>query len=47
MTSLESEGAKVMDKFHRDKFSLWKFEMKMVLTSLDLWDIMDESEKAQ
>ena len=35
-----------MHKFHGEKFSHWKFKMKMVLASMDLWDILDRSDKA-
>ena len=35
-----------MDEFHEDNFSLWKFKMNIVLGSMDLWDIVNESEKA-
>lgn len=34
-----------MDKFHREKFTLWKFKMEMVLASIDLWNIIDESKE--
>ena len=30
---------------HGEKFSLPKFKMKMVSASMDLWDIVDRSEK--
>ena len=46
MAYLESEVARVIDKFHEKKFSLWKFKMEMALASVDLWDIVDGSEKA-
>ena len=46
MAYLESEAARVIDKFHGEKFSLWKFKMEMALASVDLWDIVDGSEKA-
>ena len=46
MTYLESEAARVMDKYHGEKSSLWKFKMEMVLASVDLWDIVDGLEKA-
>ena len=35
-----------MDKFHVEKFNPWKFKMEMVLAFIDLWDIVDGSEKA-
>ena len=46
MVYLESKGARVMDKFHREKFSLSKFIMEMVLASMDLWNIVDGFKKA-
>ena len=46
MAYLESEVARVMDKFYREKFSLWKFKMEMVLAFVDLWDIVDGSKEA-
>ena len=45
MAYLEREGTRVMDKFHREIFSLWKFKMKMVFVFMNLWDIVDGSEK--
>ena len=41
MAYFQSIGAKIMDKFHAEKFSLWKYKMEMVLTFMDLWDIVD------
>lgn len=35
-----------MDKFHGERFNLWMFKMKMVLAFVDLWDILNRSEKA-
>jgi hypothetical protein len=46
IASFESKEAKVMDKFHKEKCSLWKFKIEMVLASMDLWDIVDKSKKA-
>ena len=46
MAYLESEAVRVIDKFQGEKFSLWKFKMEMALASVDLWDIVDGSEKA-
>lgn len=45
MAYLENEGTRVTDKFHREKFSLRKFKMEMVLASMELWGIVDNSEK--
>ena len=47
MAYLESEAAKVIDKFHGEKFSLWKFKMGMALASVDLWDIVDGSQSVE
>ena len=46
MAAFEGESAKVIDKFNGVNFSLWKFKMEMVLASMDLWEIVDGSEKA-
>ena len=35
-----------MDKFHKEKFSLWKFKIEMVLAHKGLWDIVDIFKKA-
>ena len=45
MASFENESARVIDKFKGDNFNLWKFKMEMVLESMDLWEIVDESEE--
>ena len=45
MAYLGRKRARVMDKFHGERFSLWKFKMKMVLAFMDLWDIVNESKK--
>lgn len=44
MISFESEAARIIDKLNEGNFNLWKFEMKMLLTSMDLWDIVDGCE---
>jgi hypothetical protein len=46
MTSFEGESAKTIDKFHGERFNLWKFKIEMLSTSMDLWDIIDGSEDA-
>ena len=46
MAYLDSKAARVMDKFHEEKCSLWKFKMEMVLAPMDLWNIVDKSKKA-
>ena len=43
---LESRAVKVINKFHKEKCSLWKFKMEMVLAPMELWDIVDGSNKA-
>lgn len=35
-----------MDNFNGERCSVWKFKTEMVLASLDLWNITDESKKA-
>lgn len=45
MAYLKSEGVRVMNKFHKEKFTLWKFKLKIVLASMDLWGIIDRSKK--
>ena len=46
MASSDNETLRVVDKFNGENFSLWKFKMKMVLASKDLWDIVNGSEEA-
>jgi N-glycosylase/DNA lyase len=46
MALFEGESTKVIDKFNGENFNLWKFKMEMVLASMDLWEIVDESEEA-
>ena len=46
MAYLESKAARVIDKFYGEKFSLWKFKMETALAFVDLWNIVDGSEKA-
>ena len=43
--SFENESARVIDKFKGDNFNLWKFKMEMVLESMDLWEIVEETEE--
>jgi hypothetical protein len=45
MATFENESARVIDKFKGDNFNLWKFKMEMVLESMDLWEIVEESEE--
>ena len=44
MASFEGEGPKVVDKFDRVNFHLWKFKMEMVLAEKELWEIVEGSE---
>jgi hypothetical protein len=46
MALFEGESARVIDKFNGENFNLWKFKMEMVLASMDLWEIVDESKEA-
>ena len=45
MSTFESESARSIDKFKGENFGLWKFRMEMVLSSMDLWEIVDETEE--
>lgn len=44
MASSEGEGLRVIEKFRGNNFYHWKVKMELLLASLDLWDIVDESE---
>jgi hypothetical protein len=46
MASFKGESAKTIDKFHGERFNLWKFKIEMLSASMDLWDIIDGSEEA-
>lgn len=41
MSSFESMVAKVIDMFNIGNFNLWKFKIKMLLASMDFWDIVN------
>ena len=45
MAYLKSKAVRVMNKFYGEKFSFRKFKMKMVLVSMNLWDIVAGSKK--
>ena len=45
MTSFESEATRIIDKFSGGKYNIRKFKMKMLLASIDIWDIVDKSEE--
>ena len=45
MASFEGESLKVVDKFDRVNFHLWKFKMEMVMAEKELWEIVDGSEE--
>ena len=40
MEYFDSKRARNMNKFYRENFSLGKFKMKIVLASINLWDIV-------
>lgn len=42
----EGASLKVVEKFRGDDFHVWKAKMELQLATLDLWDIVDESEVA-
>lgn len=44
MALSEGETLRVIKKFRGHNFYHWKKKMKLLFTSLDLWDIVDESE---
>jgi hypothetical protein len=44
MAGIENESTKVIDKFKGDNFNLWKFKVEMVLESMDLKKIVEETE---
>ena len=46
MASCESKATRIIDKFNKGRFNFWKFKIKMLLAFMDLWDIMDGSEKS-
>ena len=46
MAIFECKSARNIDKFNGENFGLWKFRMEMVLSSMDLWEIVDKSEEA-
>ena len=46
MAFFEGENVKIIDKFYRERFNLWKFKIEMLSASMDLWDIIDGSEEA-
>ena len=45
MTSFESENAVIIEKFNGGKSNLWKSKFKLLLASMDLWDILDISKE--
>ncbi len=45
MATYESESARNIDKFDGKDFGLWKFRMEMVLSSMDLWEIVEDTEE--
>ena len=45
MATYENESVRNIDKFNGENFGLWKFRMEMVLSSMDLWEIVEETEE--
>ena len=45
MTSFESEAARVIVKLNGEKFNFWKLKIKLLLASMNLWDIVHGSEE--
>ena len=43
MATFESKSARNIDKFNSENFGLWKFRMEMVLLSMDLQEIVEET----
>lgn len=39
----DNEDLKMIEKFKGENFYYWKKKMEIFLTSLELWDIVDES----
>lgn len=47
MTSFDSEAVTLIDKFNGENFNLWKSKIRMLLASMDIWNIVDISEKTR
>ena len=45
MTSFDSKATRIIGKFNKQKFNFWKFKFKMLLASMDLWDIVNGSDE--
>lgn len=45
MALSEGEDLRMIKKFRSDNFYYWKKKIDLLLTSLDLWNIVDESEE--
>ena len=45
MTSIKNEATRIIGKFNGGKFHDWKFKIKMLMASMDLWDIVDKSKE--
>ena len=39
------DALKVIDKFNNQNFNLWKFKIKIMMASMDLWYIVNEYEE--
>jgi hypothetical protein len=44
LASSENNGLISVDKFGGDNFNLYKFKLEMVMSTKDLWEIVDGSE---
>lgn len=45
MASLKDEGARLIIKFYRENFNIWKIKLDIELDVIDAWSIVDEYEK--
>ena len=45
MASLEDKGTKVINKFNKVNFNVWKFKLEMIFVFVGLREIVDESKK--
>lgn len=46
MASSEGEGLRVIENLRGENFYHWKIKIELLLASLDLWNIVDESKEA-
>ena len=45
MAASGGDGVRIIDKFTRENFGMWKFNMEMILAEKDLWAVVDGSEE--